>query len=105
MILCINIAGFVCRYFVFAINGVRPARTATEHRVVRGGCGTKLQRVDAFSLSSAAGQEIIPLKDVRLKIEQHATDKDAGKQVFLDADPWQSNFASGKLVAEVVEKD
>ena len=45
---------------------------------------------DAYSLRSAAEQEIIPLKDARLKIEFNATDKDAGVQVFLDADPWQS---------------
>ncbi len=45
---------------------------------------------DAYSARSAAEQEIIPLKDARLKIEFNATDKDAGVQVFLDADPWQS---------------
>jgi hypothetical protein len=45
---------------------------------------------DAYSLRPAAGQEILPLKDARLKIELNATDKDAGVQVFLDADPWQS---------------
>ena len=45
---------------------------------------------DAYSLRSAAEREIIPLGDARLKIELNSTDKDAGVQVFLDADPWQS---------------
>ena len=52
---------------------------------------TRMERCgDAYSLRPAAEQEILPLKDARLKIELNATDKDAGVQVFLDADPWQS---------------
>jgi hypothetical protein len=32
----------------------------------------------------------IPLKDARLKIEFNATDRDAGVQLFVDAEPWKS---------------
>lgn len=35
-------------------------------------------------------EDIVALKDARLKIELNATDGDAGIQVFIDADPWSS---------------
>lgn len=50
----------------------------------------------AFILASVAPasaasdeDEIIALKDARLKIELNATSNDAGIQVFIDADPWK----------------
>lgn len=33
---------------------------------------------------------VVPLKDARLKIEFNSTDRDAGVQLFIDADPWKS---------------
>ena len=36
------------------------------------------------------GAPVIPLKDARLKIEVNSTDRDAGVQLFIDADPWKS---------------
>ena len=36
-----------------------------------------------------AAEKKIPFKDARLKIELNATDKDAGIQLFIDADPWK----------------
>ena len=42
------------------------------------------------STSAASDEdEIIALKDARLKIELNATSNDAGIQVFIDADPWK----------------
>lgn len=39
---------------------------------------------------SESEEDIVALKDARLKIELNATDEDAGIQVFIDADPWSS---------------
>jgi len=36
-----------------------------------------------------AAKKEVPFKDARLKIELNATDKDAGVQLFIDADPWK----------------
>ena len=33
---------------------------------------------------------VVPLKDARLKIELNSTDRDAGVQLFIDADQWKS---------------
>lgn len=35
------------------------------------------------------GAPVVPLKDARLKIEFNSTDRDAGVQLFVDADPWK----------------
>ena len=39
---------------------------------------------------AAPSNEIVLLKDARMKIELNATDNDAGIQVFIDAEPWKS---------------
>lgn len=36
------------------------------------------------------GGPVVQLKDARLKIELNSTDRDAGVQLFIDADPWKS---------------
>ena len=41
-------------------------------------------------VSAASSNEIVLLKDARIKIEKNATDNDAGIQVFIDAEPWKS---------------
>lgn len=67
-----------------AVAGEQSAQCEDQFESQRDSCR------DAYSLRSAAGEEALPLKDARLKIELNATDEDAGVQVFLDADPWQS---------------
>jgi hypothetical protein len=41
------------------------------------------------SLDSSGGR-VVRIEDARLKIELNATDRDAGIQLFIDADPWKS---------------
>jgi Fibronectin type III domain len=38
----------------------------------------------------APSQKVVKIKDARLKFEINSTDRDAGVQVFLDADPWKT---------------
>jgi hypothetical protein len=60
-----------------------------------------------LSPAVAAGGTVVQLKDARLKIELNATDGDAGVQVFIDADPWESMSIydpQGKLVFRSVTR-
>ncbi len=60
-----------------------------------------------LSPAVAADGAVVQLKDARLKIELNATDGDAGVQVFIDADPWESMNIydpQGKLVFRSVTR-
>ncbi|MFN0106639.1 MAG: fibronectin type III domain-containing protein [Bryobacteraceae bacterium] len=46
--------------------------------------------VPASWAQAPAGEKVVPLKDARIKIELNSTDSDAGIQVFIDAEPWNS---------------
>jgi hypothetical protein len=46
--------------------------------------------VSEFDQSTETAGHVVPIKDARLKIELNATDRDAGIQLFIDADPWKS---------------
>ena len=43
-----------------------------------------------FGADALAAPTVVELSDARLKIELNATDGDAGIQVFIDSDPWES---------------
>lgn len=61
---------------------------------IEGGCEeqfeARLELCSAFGEPKPKAEKTVELKDARLKIEVNATDRDAGIQVFIDADPWKS---------------
>lgn len=70
----------------------RCATARTRAIAVVGGVAALTAGVVAFLAPiapGASGATTIPLKDGRLKFEVNATDRDAGIQLFVDADEWK----------------